>query len=107
MRHRPCGNCPWRVDAPRKYWDPSHFAAIAQHCRGDGMGLMDCHKSTPDTRTICAGWAAVEGHAALGLRIAPILGQYDPSGLDTSGLALYPSFDAMLAANGCAKKQGG
>lgn len=42
---RPCENCPWRVDAPRGYWDPQHFVDIFRNCQDDGLNIMLCHKS--------------------------------------------------------------
>jgi hypothetical protein len=40
---RPCANCPWRVDAPREYWDPQHFVDIWRNCQDDGPHIMLCH----------------------------------------------------------------
>lgn len=97
--HRPCANCPWRKDAPVNYWHPDHFRSIATTCRNDGLHMMQCHKTTKETLRICAGWAAVEGFDAIGLRIAALFGRYDPASLDTKGLELYESFDEMLEAN--------
>lgn len=99
--HRPCGNCPWRTDAPRSYWDPQHFADIALGCRDDGIDVMLCHKSPKlPERIVCAGWAAVMGFDAIGVRIASVRGMYDPEKLDVSGLELFGSFEEMLEANG-------
>ena len=98
--HRPCKNCPWRRDATPEYWDPQHHRQIARNCRGDGISIMLCHNSKlPERKIICAGWAAVEGFNAIGLRIAAIQGTYDPDKLNVRGLDLYASFDEMLAAN--------
>ena len=100
MKHRPCKDCPWRRDAPTFHWHPRHFLSISKTCRGAGLQQMACHKSTGDEPFLCAGWAAVEGMNAIGLRIAALTGKFDPSALDVSGLELYSSFDEMLAANG-------
>lgn len=99
MKHRPCGDCPWRKDAPPKYWHPDHFSSIERHCQHDGVRIMLCHKSTAAQQHVCAGWAAVVGFDAIGLRMAVMMGKYDPAGLDISGVELYASFDEMLAAN--------
>ena len=65
------------------------------------MHLMLCHKSKPNegVKIVCAGWAAVEGFNAIGLRIAAMQGKYDPDKLDVRGIDLYDSFDEMLKAN--------
>lgn len=100
MKHRPCGNCPWRKDAPREYWHPDHFKSIAVTCQGDGISTMLCHKSPQMPKPIlCAGWAAVVGMNSIGLRIQAIRGNYNPKDLDTKGLELFENFDAMLKAN--------
>ena len=40
---RACANCPWRIDAPRGYWDPQHFVDIWRNCQDDGLNIMLCH----------------------------------------------------------------
>ena len=60
---------------------------------------MLCHKSTGDKPVICAGWAAVEGFAAIGLRLAAMRGRYNPDGLDVEGVGLYSSMREMIQAN--------
>ena len=72
---------------------------IAQDCRGDGLTTMLCHKSTKAKPIICAGWAAVEGYDAIGLRLATIQGKYDPAGLNVKGLDLFGSMREMIEAN--------
>jgi hypothetical protein len=39
---RPCTNCPWRVDAPRDYWDPQHFVSICQTMKISSTHGNDC-----------------------------------------------------------------
>jgi hypothetical protein len=39
---RPCANCPWRVDAPRGYWDPQHFVAMPNKHPQKHKTLRDC-----------------------------------------------------------------
>lgn len=47
---KPCANCPWRLDAPPGYWDPTHFTSIWRNCQDDGAEPMGCHKSTPTVK---------------------------------------------------------
>lgn len=104
---KPCDNCPWRVDAPRQYWDPQHFIDIANNCRGDGMNVMMCHKSTAmpgggrnPQAPPCQGWIRVVGYAAIGVRILVMTGKVtDEEVNDRSPPELFPTFDAMLRAN--------
>lgn len=100
---RPCSNCPWRVDAPRQHWDPSHFEEIWRNCQDDGPHLMLCHKAGsnkgPDA-PVCQGWVRVMGDAAIGVRIALAFGRITVAEvLDRSGPRLFKTFAAMLRAN--------
>ncbi len=101
---RPCENCPWRVDAPREYWDPQHFIDIATTCRDDGLHQMLCHKSAgrPDGSPpiICQDWVRVEGFNAPGVRIAAMHGHITVDEVnDRGGPEVFESFDLMLRAN--------
>ncbi len=98
---RPCANCPWRVDAPRRYWDPTHFQEIWNNCQDDGTNMMACHKSTPEHRLPCQGWVRVMGFDAIGVRLAVMKGEVLQAEVDDrKGPALFKSFAAMLKANG-------
>ena len=102
---RPCENCPWRVDAPRGYWDPQHFVDIWKNCQDDGLNVMLCHKSNavpPEDRgeIPCQGWIRVMGFSAIGVRILAMRGQIAVEEVeDKDGPKLFPSFTAMMRAN--------
>lgn len=104
---KPCENCPWRVDAPRDYWDPQHFHDIANNCRDDGMHTMLCHKANnlplgakDPNAPPCQGWIRVMGFNAIGVRILSITGKVTPEEVDDrEGLDLFESFEDMLRAN--------
>lgn len=100
MTIRPCGNCPWRKDAPRGYWHPEHFRAIARECRDDGTHTMGCHKSTPERQMVCAGWLGVIGYESIGARILALQGGPTPGDVSLEGLGMFAGYDDMLAANG-------
>jgi hypothetical protein len=101
---KPCNNCPWRKDAPQGYWHPDHFTDIHQQCRGDGYHVMLCHKSKPNEgqgrgqRIPCAGWIAVEGFDAVGVRMLSAMGMLPY--VNTKGIEMFDSMEAMLRANG-------
>lgn len=95
-RVRPCGNCPWRRDAPREFWDPSHFQAIAVQCRDDGISVMGCHKGGG---RVCAGWLGVVGYESIGARIQAMHGGPRPEDVDMSGLDMFAGYEDMLEAN--------
>ncbi len=46
---KPCGNCPWRKDAPAEYGDPDHFREIWINCQDDGLHTMLCHLANNDS----------------------------------------------------------
>ena len=102
---RPCANCPWRVDAPRDYWDPQHFVDIWRNCQDDGLHTMLCHKSNAlpqeDRGDIpCQGWIRVMGFDAIGVRILVMRGRVTHEEVeDKEGPKLFPTFTAMLRAN--------
>lgn len=104
---KPCDNCPWRIDAPRDYWDPQHFHDIANNCRDDGMHVMLCHKANnmpggknhPDAPP-CQGWLRVMGFDAIGVRLLAMRGRVTVAEVeDRSSPELFKSFEAMLKAN--------
>lgn len=101
---RACDNCPWRVDAPRGYWDPQHFVDIWQNCQDDGIHVMLCHKSNvvpaDQPKIPCQGWIRVMGREAIGVRILLMQGNATIEEVeDRKGPKLFPSFDAMMRAN--------
>lgn len=102
---RACDNCPWRVDAPRGYWDPQHFVEIWRNCQDDGMNVMLCHKSKAlpkeDRGDVpCQGWIRVMGFSAIGVRILAMQGKITVEEVeDRDGPKLFKSFAAMMKAN--------
>lgn len=97
----PCDNCPWRKDAPPRYWHDDHFVSIWSNCQDDGLSLMLCHKSRPpESQIICAGYAIVIGFESIGLRLAAAQGRFDPGEYSANGIELYSSFDALMKAQG-------
>lgn len=98
QKHRPCGTCPFRRDSTPGYWHREHFQSLVDHCQGDGIRWMSCH-CDQSGGTICSGWAYTLGYDAIGLRLAVLLGRFDPDKIDVSGLDLYASAGEMLAAN--------
>ena len=102
---RACSNCPWRVDAPRGYWDSQHFVDIFKNCQNDGFHTMLCHKSTALSKeergnVPCQGWIRVMGLEAIGVRILVMQGKATLEEVeDRDGPELFPTFTAMMRAN--------
>ncbi len=40
------------------------------------------------------------GYDSIGLRLAALNGQFDPNDYDANGIALHPSFEAIMKAQG-------
>jgi hypothetical protein len=102
---RACENCPWRVDAPRGYWDPQHFIDIWRNCQDDGLNVMLCHKSNvlpkeERSEIPCQGWIRVMGFDAIGVRTLVMRGKVTFEEVeDKAGPKLFSTFTAMLKAN--------
>ena len=110
---RSCENCPWRVDAPRGYWDPQHFIDVWKNCQDDGLNTMLCHKSrrglVKESNALlkkdrgevpCQGWIRVMGFDAIGVRLLVMRGQVTFKEVeDKNGPKLFPTFTAMMRAN--------
>jgi hypothetical protein len=102
---RACDNCPWRVDAPRGYWDPQHFVDVWRNCQDDGLHVMLCHKAgtlptAEQGKVPCQGWIRVMGPDAIGVRLLLMKGQVTVEEVkDRRGPKLFPTFTAMMRAN--------
>lgn len=79
---RPCGACPYRLDAPSGLWTADEYARLAPFDGGDpgdpaALGVFMCHAHEEQ---VCAGWAGVYAGRAgtptelLGPRIGLIAG---------------------------------
>jgi hypothetical protein len=107
-RARPCGDCPWRRDAPCGHFPAERFEAleVTHGAPGAEAGLdapmFACHASAEDSPAACAGWLAVEGHNHLGVRLAVIRGALSPDALEAGEgwPVLYGDYAEMAAANG-------
>ncbi len=102
---RPCESCPWRVDAPRGYWDPQHFVDIWKNCQDDGTNVMLCHKANALPKkerggVPCQGWVRVMGFDAIGVRLLVMRGSVKLEEVeDRDGPKLFRTFTAMMRAN--------
>ena len=102
---RACANCPWRVDAPRGYWDPQHFVDIWRNCQDDGTNIMLCHKSSALPKeergeVPCQGWIRVMSFDSIGVRILAMQNKITVEEVeDRDGPDLFKSFAAMMRSN--------
>jgi Family of unknown function (DUF6283) len=106
---QPCGNCPYRKDAPRRLWHRSEFEKLLA-TDADVIGsVFGCHKhgALPKSeRGMCAGWLLDQKKRgvpslALGMALSDnpdALAAYER--VSGAGLDLFPTVEAMCRANG-------
>jgi hypothetical protein len=98
---KPCGNCPYRKDAPLKLWHPEEYVKLLDSENQQFGTLYMCHKKNG---SCCVGWLMKQkenGCPSIVLRMALIkagdIGKY----LDSlsSPAPLYRNVRAMIMAN--------
>ena len=62
-RRKPCGNCPFRKEAPLAHWHPEEYLMLSRLERTEGdfstSATFGCHKDVnepPPEREPCVGW---------------------------------------------------
>jgi hypothetical protein len=106
--HRPCDECPWRLDAVPGRFPACRYDALTATAGAPGAEagldapMFACHKSPEGGERACASWLAVVGAEHLGVRLAVALGRLDPDALrpGPGWPALYSSYAELHAANG-------
>lgn len=112
---RPCENCPYRKDAPRKLWHRSEFERLLATEDDDIGSTFACHKHitlSTHERGLCAGWLLnqkARGVPSVMLRIlllsdASVRQAFDR--VSAKGLELFKTVEAMCSANGVRRKRG-
>jgi uncharacterized protein DUF6283 len=106
---RPCENCPYRMDAPRRLWHRSEFEGLLEAERSEFGRIYACHKqaSLPSReRGFCAGWLLDQknrGIPYLVLRIELSANAVNVAALEAvnaDGLKMFRTVKAMCRANG-------
>lgn len=107
-RRRPCGNCPFRTDAPPGEFSAGRFRLLRASAGRPGSEapigapVFACHKSSDGHDQACAGWLVTCGHDHLGIRLAVIERRLPATALipGADWPSLYRDYEAMAAANG-------
>lgn len=105
---RPCGECPWRVDAIPGKFPPERYDQLRATAGGPGAEvgfdapIFACHMSHEGKDRACAGWLAVVGFEHLGVRFALIQGRLPGDALEPKPgwPELYSSYEDLAEANG-------
>lgn len=98
---KPCGNCPYRKDAPLALWDKSHFEKLLADDKDILGSIYMCHKKNG---CVCVGWAILQVKHRLPcnmLRIATITETIPFEYLESleSPTELYETVEDMVKAN--------
>ena len=102
----PCGNCPYRKDAPREHWHPDEFKKLIASDRSVLGSVFLCHKQNGH---VCVGWLLnqrARNVPSLALRLALMSGPEAKKlnealrSATDGGHELFDSIEAMCAANG-------
>ena len=103
----PCGQCPFRPDAPLGIWAKAHYLMLGEMCgvgpRNEGM--FECHQDRllePYEGRICAGWLLWQrehGTPSLGLRAALGRGEVDPEVYEQISGDIFEDAGEMVRAN--------
>lgn len=102
-KRRPCSTCPWRKDVPpHGFPGGSICSSLERMASGEfGTTAMQCH-STPDGECaqVCVGFAVRVGFNSVGLRLAAMLGRYDPDTVTSEGVELWASPADLFRVHG-------
>lgn len=98
---KPCGNCPYRKDAPLKLWHKEEFQKLLASENQEFGAVYKCHKNNG---SVCVGWLMKQkenGCPSISLRLALIkagnIGDYLKK--LSSPAPLYRNVKAMIRAN--------
>jgi Family of unknown function (DUF6283) len=105
---RPCGECPWRLDATPGKFPAARYDALAATAGTPGAEagfdapIFACHMSEEGRDRACAGWLASIGQEHLRIRLAVAMGDLPPEALTPAPgwPALHPDYASLATANG-------
>lgn len=97
----PCGNCPYRADAPLRFWSKQEFVNLFASENGYLGKIYQCHKNNG---SVCVGWLIDQDRRrfpSIALRLVLSERQITREYLDelTSPTPLYSSVREMIEAN--------
>jgi Family of unknown function (DUF6283) len=98
-RRKPCGTCPWRVDAVGEFPAEAfrHSANTSYDMSNEEFG---CHESGRDKPATCAGYLLRGAAHNLTTRLKVITGKLSLQAVSDDGLQLFESYREMAEANG-------
>ena len=105
---RPCANCPYRLDAPRRHWHREEFEKVLEAESSQFGSTFACHKHVvlpAARRGVCAGWLLDQrrrGLPSIALRLLLIQDGLLRRALDkvAAVVPMFGSAKQMCRANG-------
>lgn len=105
---RPCANCPYRLDAPRRHWHRSEFEKVLEAEASQFGSTFACHKHVvlpAGRRGVCAGWLLDQrerGLPSIALRLLLISDPLLRRALDKvqAVVPMFKTVESMCRANG-------
>ena len=98
-RRKPCGTCPWRVDAVGEF-----PAEAFRHSANTAYDMSEyefgCHESGKDKPATCAGYLLRGAAHNLTTRLKVITGKVNLQAVFDDGLQLFKGYREMAEANG-------
>lgn len=100
-RTSPCNNCPYRKDAPLKYWGKDEFIDLIKNDKSLMGSVYGCHKNDGH---VCVGWLMDQdkrGFPSISLRISLSKNSVDRKYLDKLSCksAMFKNINEMVKAN--------
>src|SRR5690606_33084679 len=96
---RPCPECPWRKENAGSF-PAEAFRLSAPTAYDVAFSTFACHMAGAEKSAVCAGFLLQNADNNLGVRMAAMRGDYDPSRVEPAGAELFESYRAMAEANG-------
>lgn len=109
---KPCGNCPYRKDAPLRLWHRDEFKKVLDSEASPFGSVFGCHKQNGE---LCIGWVldqrrrnvpSVAFRMALVGKDGEAIGKCLEESTD-GGHELFPDVFSMCRANGVTSKKRG
>jgi hypothetical protein len=97
----PCGNCPYRKDAPRQLWAKEEFEGLLKNESSQFGAVYKCHKQNGSA---CIGWLINQRDRnlpSIALRISLMKNNVTPEYLESlkSTKPMFKTVQAMVRAN--------
>lgn len=95
---KPCAECPWRRDVPPGQFEPERFRSLARTAYDMSSVLFQCHKSSDQRPTVCAGFLLRGALHNLAVRLA--ISREEIGSAEDGGYPMVADYREMAIRNG-------